>query len=548
MAQSSNTAQIVFEGDLSVTALPGETVLHAALEAGIPHVHACGGHARCSTCRVLILSGEANLGPRDESESRLANRRELPKNVRLACRAQVLGPVTLRRLVKDDSDAELALGHAPGALGREANVAVMFTDLRDFTPFVAASLPYDVVHLLNRYFRATGDAVLRNRGRIDLYIGDGMMALFDGGGKGEEAACRDAVRAGLEMLAALDELNVYLMRHFGSAWRMGIGVHFGAAVLGEIGHPRHTQRTALGDTVNIASRIESACKEARASFLISDSVYSRVAEEFELRGPLELSLKGQGGLFQLHEVLAAKCRGDWSLEERLQRALQEAIPRHLAPAFLRLAFHDAAAYDPVTGAGGADGSIRLPEELSRPENTGLQEAVRRLTRVQELAPEISFADLIALGGALAVAVCGGPTIHPPLGRIDAVSPSSEGRLPPDAGGADDLKLRFRAMGLHTRDLVALSGAHTLGRAAGKPFTEDLFSFSNSYFRALLAGPPLSDPLLPTDRVLMEDPDCRAWVELYARDEAAFHHDFAEAYLRLASVGQSGVPPQATGPT
>ncbi len=523
-------------------------MLHAALEAGIPHVHACGGNARCSTCRVLILSGEANLGPRDESESRLANRRELPENVRLACRARVLGPVTLRRLVKDDSDAELALGHAPGGLGREANVAVMFTDLRDFTPFVATSLPYDVVHLLNRYFRATGDAVLRNHGRIDLYIGDGMMALFDGGGKGDQAACRDAVRAGLEMLAALDELNVYLMRHFGSAWRMGIGVHFGAAVLGEIGHPRHTQRTALGDTVNIASRIESACKEARASFLISDSVYSRVAEEFELRGPLELSLKGQGGLFELHEVLAAKCRGDASLEERLQRALQEAIPRHLAPAFLRLAFHDAAAFDPATGAGGADGSIRLPEELSRPENTGLEEAVRRLTRVRELAPEVSFADLIALGGAAAVAACGGPMIHPPLGRIDAASPSSEGRLPPDDSGADGLKRRFRQMGLHTRDLVALSGAHTLGRAAGKPFTEDLFSFSNNYYRALMAGPPLSDPLLPTDRVLVEDPDCRAWVELYARDEAAFHHDFAEAYLRLTSVGQNGMPRQATGPT
>src|SRR5205814_4021794 len=121
-----------------------------------------GGHARCSTCRVLVLEGRANLAPRTEDEVRLAVQKGLEDDIRLACQARVLGPITIRRLVLDDCDHALAAASTPHTSGREVTLAVLFSDIRGFTPFAESHLPYDVVHILNRYFQRTGEAVLRH--------------------------------------------------------------------------------------------------------------------------------------------------------------------------------------------------------------------------------------------------------------------------------------------------------------------------------------------------------------------------------------------------
>jgi L-ascorbate peroxidase len=226
------------------------------------------------------------------------------------------------------------------------------------------------------------------------------------------------------------------------------------------------------------------------------------------------------------------------LEDEVRTYIRDRLPLERAPAQLRLAFHDAGTYDVRTHSGGAHGAIHLLAELKRLENSAMTVCVDLLGQTKSAYPAVSWADLVALGGAAAVEKCGGPTIRVGLGRIDAAEPAPEHRLPTTQDGPTQLRTLFERMGLGSRELVLLSGAHTLGHAGGRPFTNEPFTFSNGYFRALLES--ASDPargLLASDRALLDDPELRELVQEYAEDEAAFFTDFANAYRRLTWLGK-----------
>ncbi len=211
------------------------------------------------------------------------------------------------------------------------------------------------------------------------------------------------------------------------------------------------------------------------------------------------------------------------------------MPVEHAPGHLRLAFHDAGTYDLKTNTGGAHGTIRLREELGRGSNSGWGHTCFELLGEARLQfPELSWADLIALGGAAAVLRCGGPEIEIGLGRTDGDSPAPPNRLPGGYEGSDLLKRLFARMGLSIRDLVALSGAHTLGHSQRRAFTPDPWVFSNSYYVQLLSQREVV--LLGTDTAMVDDPELRPYVELYAADEQRFRADFADAYRRLTWLG------------
>jgi adenylate cyclase len=287
---------------------PALTLLQISLKHGVPHVHDCGGNARCSTCRVMIHDGLENVLPRTEAETRLAAFKGFEADVRLACQTCIRGPVLIRRLVHDDKDAAIAKAEHGASSGCERSVAILFSDIRDFTPFAEANLPYDIVHMLNRYFLAMGDAVLEHGGSIDKYIGDGMLALF-GVSEGEpRSICLAAVRAGLRMLDNLTELNGYLRDHFGVEFRMRIGIHFGDVVVGQMGHPKKMQFTAIGDSVNTANRIESAVRATTANLLVSDVVYAHIKNDVETGVELDAALKGKHGTYRLYEVIGIRAR------------------------------------------------------------------------------------------------------------------------------------------------------------------------------------------------------------------------------------------------
>jgi adenylate cyclase len=293
--------------EVDIPSEKNETILQASLRVGIQHTHVCGGRARCSTCRVMILDGLEYCMPRNHKEEAMAHRLHFDPTIRLACQTLVEGPIKLRRLVLDDEDIILTDQEKqeaqiqPAAVGEEKQIAILFSDIRGFTAFSENLPPYDVIHLLNRYFHRMGEVITRHGGYIDNYIGDGIMALF--GVENPEGAALAAVKAGLDMLDEVDRFKVYVQNTYKHNFEIGIGVHWGEAVVGMIGASNKKKETAIGDAVNFASRIESANKEAETRFLISEDTYKALQDVVQIGKETCLNVKGKTGQYTLYEVV-----------------------------------------------------------------------------------------------------------------------------------------------------------------------------------------------------------------------------------------------------
>lgn len=281
----------------------GETILEAALRADIPHAYACGGNAKCSTCRIWILEGHDHCEAPGERERALSEPLGFGPEMRLACQTRVAGDVRLRRLVLDEADLEITSQISRKRLGRcgeSRNVVVLFCDIRDFTGFAEPLSSYDVMFVLNRYFYQMGEVVERNGGYIDNFIGDEIMALF--GIEDDDQAPLKAVKAALEMLGAIDKLKPYMDAMYGRHFDAGIGLHYGEAVIGTIGSLKKDKLTAIGDTVNIASRIEEANKEAGTRLLISDDLHEQIKDDVVVEDFVRVKLRGTSERKTLYEV------------------------------------------------------------------------------------------------------------------------------------------------------------------------------------------------------------------------------------------------------
>jgi adenylate cyclase len=209
--------------------------------------------------------------------------------------------------VLDDVDVVLTSQLAPGKfqrVGEEMQIAILFADISHYTPFAEALPPYDVIHVLNRYFYLVGRAIRRNSGVISDYVGDGLMALF--GVENTASPAFDAVKAAFEMFEAVETLNPYLETMYAKHFHIRVGIHFGEVVVGTIGIGDMKKVAAIGDAVNLASRIETANKELGASFLISEAAYGQVKEQVEVRQRVHAELKGKSGKYLLYEVTGLK--------------------------------------------------------------------------------------------------------------------------------------------------------------------------------------------------------------------------------------------------
>ncbi|XWS67741.1 hypothetical protein CRYUN_Cryun04dG0031400 [Craigia yunnanensis] len=229
--------------------------------------------------------------------------------------------------------------------------------------------------------------------------------------------------------------------------------------------------------------------------------------------------------------------------DKARRDLRALIAsKNCAPIMLRLAWHDAGTYDVSTKTGGPNGSIRNEEEYTHGSNNGLKIAIDFCEEVKAKHPKITYADLYQLAGVVAVEVTGGPTVDFVPGRKDSNICPKEGRLPDAKKGAPHLRDIFYRMGLSDKDIVALSGGHTLGRAHPErsgfdgPWTNEPLKFDNSYFVELLKGESEGLLKLPTDEALLDHPEFRQYVELYAKDEDAFFRDYAESHKKLSELG------------
>ncbi|KAJ3080091.1 cytochrome c peroxidase [Quaeritorhiza haematococci] len=237
----------------------------------------------------------------------------------------------------------------------------------------------------------------------------------------------------------------------------------------------------------------------------------------------------------------------------------------IGPVLVRLAWHASGTYDTKTKTGGSNGAtMRFKPESSDPANAGLDKARAFMEPIKQKHSWITYSDLYTLGGVVAVESMGGPKIKWAPGRTDkdpkAVKPQDippNGRLPDAAQGAQHIRDVFYRMGFNDKDIVALSGAHTLGRCHTDrsgylgPWTHTPTRFSNQYFVLLTKlkwtkkqwdGPEqYEDPsgelmMLPTDMALLWDPKFKPFVEAYAKDKQLFFKDFAEAFAKLLELG------------
>ena len=222
----AGVVQLTYGEGQIVSAPTGLSVLEMSRIGGIPHASVCGGRGRCSTCRVRVGGQDrAKLPAPAPEEQKVLTRVGAPDNVRLACQLRPPpGHYRVTPLLPPTAGPVEAYRRQPQAHGGERYVAILFCDLRGFTSISEGRLPYDVVFLLNRYFRATGHAVQAAGGRLDKFIGDGVMAIF-GLDREPEVACRQALDAARRMALALDDLNEALSGDLDQPLRIGIGLH-----------------------------------------------------------------------------------------------------------------------------------------------------------------------------------------------------------------------------------------------------------------------------------------------------------------------------------
>ncbi|WP_262029382.1 adenylate/guanylate cyclase domain-containing protein [Microvirga sp. Mcv34] len=305
----SRRVRIIYPGDQVVTVPLGFSVLEASRIAGIPQLSVCGGRGRCSTCRVRVLEGLERQPPPTAQERGTLARIKAGPNVRLACQFRPTHDVSVVPILSAGRNGMASLVRGGRAQGQEQDIAVLFCDLRGFTSLAERRLPFDTVFILNRYFEAVGESVEDAGGYIDKFIGDGVLALF-GLKTTPQQAAQQALDAALRIKAALDHLNEEYASEFEHPLKIAMGLHAGPAIVGQMGYGQATSLTAVGDTINAASRLEGLAKELEVELVVSEDLATRAGLDLsdrerqivQIRGraaPLESWIVPQAGDFRM---------------------------------------------------------------------------------------------------------------------------------------------------------------------------------------------------------------------------------------------------------
>lgn len=268
LQKGRKTILVRYSDGKNVLVYPRTTILEASRIGNIPHASICGGRGRCSTCRVRVDQGLDGLKPPGEREKHVLKLIDAEPNVRLACQMECTGSISVTRLLPPDITATIARRSGKYTTGKEITLVVMFADLRGFTSISEGKLPYDVVFMLNRYFSYMGEAIEESGGYIDKFLGDGIMAIF-GLDTDVRTACIQSIRAAKKMAGRIDEINSQLVNELREPLKLGIGLHVGNVILGEIGYKLAAKLTVIGDTVNTASRLEVLNKKTSSQLIFS---------------------------------------------------------------------------------------------------------------------------------------------------------------------------------------------------------------------------------------------------------------------------------------
>ena len=285
-----STIEVRYSDGANIKVPSGTTILEASRLAGVSHASICGGNGRCSTCRTRILIGGDGIAAPVGEETKVLQRIGAAPNIRLACQVKLHDDIQVHPMLKQANPSD---GHQRPtyADGEEVDVTLLFADLRGFTQMANQRLPFDVVFILNQYFELMGEAIETSGGYLDKFIGDGIMAIF-GMHSGVAIGAKQAIGASIKMGQQLEILNLRLQDELEGPLQIGIGLHRGNAIVGNMGYGEAMAVTAIGDTVNVASRLESACKDLGVQLVASEEVLDAASVEFPDIQQKEVEVRG----------------------------------------------------------------------------------------------------------------------------------------------------------------------------------------------------------------------------------------------------------------
>ena len=280
--------------DRQVRVPKGMSILEASLRFKIPHASVCGGRARCSTCRVRVISDRSALPPPSGREAFVLDRIGVAENpsIRLACQLRPQTDVAVIPLLPPSMNAGLLRQGRRMNIGRERYIVSMFVDMRGSTRLAEARLPFDVVFLINRFLGACSQAALDAGGQPNQFVGDGVLALF-GIDVDPKTACRQAIRAAANVAANVEYMNRQLASDLPEPIQYGLGIQGGEVIIGDIGFRDHTVFTALGDPVNVAARLQDMTKSLNCKAIISEDVFKTAGIAADALTRAEVAIRGR---------------------------------------------------------------------------------------------------------------------------------------------------------------------------------------------------------------------------------------------------------------
>ena len=280
--------------DRQVRVPKGLSVLEASLRFKVPHACVCGGRARCSTCRVRVVSDRGALPRPSGRESFVLTRvgARTDPAIRLACQLRPNADVAVIPVLPTNVSADFVRSRGRINIGEERYVVSMFIDMRGSTKLAEARLPFDIVFLINRFLGAAAQAVIAAGGQPNQFVGDGMLALF-GLAVDPPEACRQVLLAAANVAANVEYMNHQFASELPEPIHFGIGIHGGDVIIGDIGFRDHTVFTAVGDAVNVAARLQDMTKELNCTIVVSEEVCETAGIPAGALARAEVSIRGR---------------------------------------------------------------------------------------------------------------------------------------------------------------------------------------------------------------------------------------------------------------
>jgi class 3 adenylate cyclase len=205
----------------------------------------------------------------------------------------------------------LSTGHRPDLGGESLQVTILFSDIRNFTTISEKLNAREVVEMLNTYLSKVYEPILKEGGTIDKFIGDSIMAVFGSPVPYKDHALR-AIRAALGMLETAQEFRSWMDQHFAGkdlpTFAIGIGLHTGEAVIGSMGSPKRMEFTAIGDTVNLASRLENLTKDLGWAIVASNVTVQEAGSSVMTGNQEKVAVKGRKEYVQVYEVIGLRSK------------------------------------------------------------------------------------------------------------------------------------------------------------------------------------------------------------------------------------------------